>query len=122
MTKQSACIAWAWIRWGAAWVWYGFRVAAAVLVRAHQIAEERAAHAYDYIEPRAWEDPPEDLEMLREQKQTLCLLLESIKEELTDETDRKRVTSLLTKQATTQNKLALIEARLRREEEKAWID
>ncbi len=125
MTKQSACIAWAWIRWGAAWVWYGFRVAAAVLVRAHQIAEERAAHAYDRVEPWTWEDPteePEDLEMLRRQKETLYRLLDSIEIQLEETTDPKQTTALLTRQATTQNKLTLIEARLRREEEKAWID
>ena len=104
MTARTVT-AWAW--YFLRLVWFYIKEAAAVLVRAYQIGQERAAHAYDRIEPWEWaEDPteePEDLEMLREQKQTLCLLLESIKEELTDETDRRRVTALLTKQATTQN-------------------
>lgn len=50
-----------------------------------------------------------DLERYKSQRETLLNLLDAIEAEISETTDRKRITALLSKQATTENKLFKVE-------------
>ena len=108
----------AWVLYGIRLAWYYIRTAASILYGAYQLAPRRAAHAND---PIPWEEDPiteDNTEMLLlKQRETLFRLLDSIETQLEETTDPKQTMQLLTRQASTQNKLILLERRLQREEE-----